>query len=102
MRVLSDLVRVPGARWMSTGAGVHRAGVIIIGDEILKGQTRDTNTHFLATGLRKLGVRLERVSVIPDDLATIAEEVAATLLLFWTATAPVVILLLLIILPLKL
>ena len=90
MRVLSDLVRVPAARWMSTGAGVHRAGVIIIGDEILKGQTRDTNTHFLATGLRKLGVRLERVSVIPDDLATIAEEVAATLLLFWTATAPVI------------
>jgi len=54
---------------------VKKAGVVIIGDEILKGQTQDTNSYFLAQNLRKLGIRLERVSVIPDDLPTIAEEV---------------------------
>jgi len=51
------------------------AAVVIIGDEILKGQTQDTNTYFLAQNLRKLGVSLERVAVIPDDLAVIAAEV---------------------------
>jgi len=51
------------------------AAVVIIGDEILKGQTQDTNTYFLAQNLRKLGVSLERVAVIPDDLAVIADEV---------------------------
>jgi len=54
---------------------VKSAGIVIIGDEILKGQTQDTNTFFLAKNLRKLGVSLERVSVIPDDLDIIAAEV---------------------------
>ena len=51
------------------------AGIIIIGDEILKGQTQDTNTHFLAKNLKILGVRLQRVVVIPDDIDIIAKEV---------------------------
>jgi len=51
------------------------SGIIIIGDEILKGQTQDTNTFFLAKNLRNLGVNVERVSVIPDDLETIATEI---------------------------
>jgi len=57
--------------------GARTAAVIVVGDEILKGQTRDTNTHFLAGGLRELGIRLERVSVIPDQVDTIAQEVRA-------------------------
>jgi len=57
------------------GLRVKSAGIVIIGDEILKGQTQDTNTYFLAQNLRKLGVSLERVSVIPDDLDIIAAEV---------------------------
>ena len=51
------------------------AGIIIIGDEILKGQTCDTNTHFLTRRLKSLGVNVRRVSVIPDELDTIAQEV---------------------------
>ena len=54
---------------------IKTAGIVIIGDEILKGQTQDTNTYFLAQNLRKLGVSLERVSVIADDLDIIAAEV---------------------------
>jgi len=61
------------AREVSTH--VKTAGVVIIGDEILKGQTQDTNTYFLAQKLRQLGVGLQRVSVIPDDLDIIADEV---------------------------
>lgn len=52
------------------------AGIIIIGDEILRGQTQDTNTHFLSKKLYHFGVKVQRVSVIPDDLATIAKEVS--------------------------
>ena len=51
------------------------AGIIIIGDEILKGQTQDTNTHFLAKNLKTCGFKLERVVVISDDIDIIAEEV---------------------------
>ena len=51
------------------------AGIIIIGDEILKGQTCDINTHFLTKRLKSLGVKVRRVSVIPDEIDTIAEEV---------------------------
>jgi len=50
------------------------AAIIVIGDEILKGQTQDTNTFFLTRGLRSLGVSVARVSVIPDCVDTIATE----------------------------
>ena len=51
------------------------AGIIIIGDEILKGQTQDINTYFLAGRLKELGVDLRRVSVISDQPDIIAREV---------------------------
>ncbi|XP_060057533.1 FAD synthase isoform X2 [Erinaceus europaeus] len=53
------------------------AGIIIIGDEILKGHTQDTNTYFLCHMLRSLGVQVCRVSIVPDEVADIAAEVAA-------------------------
>ncbi|XP_053462860.1 FAD synthase isoform X3 [Nycticebus coucang] len=53
------------------------AGIIIVGDEILKGHTQDTNTYFLCRTLRSLGVQVCRVSVIPDEVATIAAEVTS-------------------------
>ncbi|XP_077012453.1 FAD synthase isoform X2 [Tamandua tetradactyla] len=51
------------------------AGIIIVGDEILKGYTQDTNTYFLCRTLRSLGVRVCRVSIVPDEVATVAAEV---------------------------
>ena len=53
------------------------AGIIIIGDEILKGQTSDTNTLFLTKRLRELGVKVKKVSVISDEVDVISEEVKA-------------------------
>ncbi|XP_033984060.1 FAD synthase isoform X1 [Trematomus bernacchii] len=52
------------------------AAILIIGDEILKGHTRDTNSAFLTRALRRLGVSVQRISVIPDVQEVIANEVS--------------------------
>lgn len=52
------------------------AGVIIIGNEILSGKITDENTPWLARRCRELGLDLLRVSVIPDELDLVGEEVA--------------------------
>ncbi len=51
------------------------AALIIIGNEILSGKTRDANLQFLADELGKLGIRLIEVRVIPDIEATIIATV---------------------------
>ncbi|XP_037641393.1 FAD synthase isoform X1 [Sebastes umbrosus] len=52
------------------------AAILIIGDEILKGHTLDTNSAFLTRALRKLGVSVQRITVVPDIQEVIAKEVA--------------------------
>ena len=44
----------------------HTAGLIVIGDEILRGQIVDTNTSYLAKKLRASGIELQKITVIPD------------------------------------
>jgi molybdenum cofactor synthesis domain-containing protein len=51
------------------------AGIVIIGNEILSGKVTDTNSPFLARELRKLGVTVERMTTIPDDVDVIARTV---------------------------
>ncbi|XP_071385363.1 FAD synthase [Centroberyx affinis] len=61
----------------STAKGdTSTAAILIIGDEILKGHTVDTNSAFLSRALRKLGVCVQRITVIPDVQEVIAKEVA--------------------------
>jgi molybdenum cofactor synthesis domain-containing protein len=57
--------------------GMPSAGCLIIGNEILSGKIVDTNSPFLARELRALGVDLERILTIPDDVDVIAREVLA-------------------------
>lgn len=53
------------------------AGIIIIGNEILSGKVHDSNSFYLASELRKLGIDLMRISVIPDDVEIIGSEASA-------------------------
>jgi molybdenum cofactor synthesis domain-containing protein len=53
------------------------AGIILIGNEILSGKIADANAAYLCRELRGLGVEVRRISVIPDEVALIASEVAA-------------------------
>jgi molybdenum cofactor synthesis domain-containing protein len=50
-------------------------GILIIGNEILSGKVADTNSTYLCRELRSLGVDVERIVTIPDDVDVIAEEV---------------------------
>ncbi len=43
------------------------AAMLVIGDEILSGRTRDANTHYLAGELTKIGIALREVRVVPDE-----------------------------------
>ncbi len=50
------------------------AGILIIGNEILSGKVVDTNSPYLCRELRSLGVDVERILTVPDDIPTIARE----------------------------
>ena len=43
------------------------AAIIIIGNEVLSGRTKDINTSTIATWLNTLGIEVKEVRVIPDD-----------------------------------
>ena len=43
------------------------ASILIIGDEILSGRTRDANMHYLANELTEAGIDLQEVRVVSDD-----------------------------------
>jgi len=51
------------------------AGIIVIGNEILSGKTRDENSPYLVRELRALGVDVRKICVIPDELHLISNEV---------------------------
>jgi molybdenum cofactor synthesis domain-containing protein len=53
------------------------AAMLVIGDEILSGRTRDTNTHHLAEALTNRGIRLMEARVVADDHDAIVAAVNA-------------------------
>jgi molybdenum cofactor synthesis domain-containing protein len=53
------------------------ASLLIIGDEILSGRTKDANLAYLATWLNEVGIQLAEVRVVPDVEAEIIEAVNA-------------------------
>lgn len=50
------------------------AGIIVIGDEVLSGRTRDSNINWLAVNLDRIGIRLCEARIIPD----LREAIVAT------------------------
>jgi molybdenum cofactor synthesis domain-containing protein len=53
------------------------AAMLVIGDEILSGRTRDSNLHFLAGELTRIGITLREARIVPDDHAEIVAAVRA-------------------------
>lgn len=51
------------------------AAALIIGNEILSGKVEEANLVVLARALRPLGIQLVRVTVVADNIDTIADEV---------------------------
>lgn len=53
------------------------AAMLVIGDEILSGRTRDANMHYLAGQLTEKGIDLKEVRVVSDDRDAIIAAVQA-------------------------
>lgn len=53
------------------------AAMLVIGDEILSGRTRDANMHYLAGQLTDAGIDLKEVRVVSDDHECIVAGVSA-------------------------
>ena len=53
------------------------AAMLVIGDEILSGRTRDANMHYLAGELTRHGIDLREVRVVSDEPGAICAAVTA-------------------------
>src|SRR6476620_10598839 len=51
------------------------ACILVIGNEILSGRTKDANIQYLATGLAQLGIPAVECRVIPDVEQTVVDTV---------------------------
>ena len=58
----------------TTARTTPTAALVVIGDEILSGKTADTNTPFAVAELRALGVAVRRITVVPDEVDAIVDE----------------------------
>ena len=62
---------------MNSPDKIWTAGLVIIGDEILSGRTRDKNIGQVASWLQVQGIRLAEVRIVPDVQERIVEAVNA-------------------------
>jgi molybdenum cofactor synthesis domain-containing protein len=62
---------------MSTAAPSITAALLVIGDEILSGRTKDKNIGYIAEHLTNIGIDLREVRVVPDEEREIVEAVNA-------------------------
>lgn len=61
--------------WIHDNIEHPSAGLIIIGNEILKARVKDTNSHYACDLLYKCGVKVQKISVISDDVEEIKKEI---------------------------
>jgi molybdenum cofactor synthesis domain-containing protein len=62
---------VTGTGEEETMSEIVTAGILVIGDEILSGRTKDKNIGFIAEYLTNIGIDLKEVRVVSDDEADI-------------------------------
>src|SRR5260221_14287186 len=60
---------------MSEQAKTITAAILVIGDEILSGRTKDRNVGYIAEYLTNIGIELREARVVPD----VEEEIVAAL-----------------------
>ena len=53
------------------------ASIVVIGNEVLSGKVTDINSTYITAELRKLGVDLRLIEIVPDDIDEIARVVSA-------------------------
>lgn len=53
------------------------AAILVIGDEILSGRTREANAYHLANELSRVGIDLREIRVVPDDHDVIVNSLDA-------------------------
>jgi len=58
-------------------SGIVTASIVVIGDEILSGRTKDRNVGFIADYLTNIGIDLKEARVIGDDEAEIVAAIDA-------------------------
>src|SRR5690349_17199316 len=68
---------MPGVSEMSDAASPVTASILVIGDEILSGRTKDKNIGYIAEYLTAIGIDLKEVRVVPDDEAEIVAALNA-------------------------
>jgi len=51
----------------AAGKDIVTAAVLVIGDEILSGRTKDKNIGFIADLLTAIGIQLKEVRIVPDE-----------------------------------
>jgi molybdenum cofactor synthesis domain-containing protein len=61
----------------SAASAIVTAGILVIGDEILSGRTKDKNIGYIAEYLTTIGIDLREVRVVGDGEAAIVEAVNA-------------------------
>ena len=58
-----------------TETDIVTAGLVVIGDEVLSGRTRDKNIGYVAEKLTGAGIQLKEARIVADDQAAIVEAV---------------------------
>lgn len=62
-------------KYYATIARHSTASIIVIGDEILKAQVKDTNSYYMCNLLYKCGIKVKKISIISDNVDEISKEI---------------------------